>query len=145
MSYTCEFSEMHKVLDRIPPSNTQTGGISTIWMCVKDYHRVFVFLGCGNMTNTLDVAVWQATNAAGAGAKIVTGKTITQLAGGDDNEMVGIELRTEELDVAGNFDYIRVQTLNGGTTGNNCYELVVFGCIPRFAPVGTTEFDEIVH
>jgi len=144
MSYTCEFTEVHKVLDRIPPSNVHAGGVSTVWMCVKDYHRVFVFLGCGNMANPLDLAVWQATNAAGAGAKIVTGKTITQLTGADDNEMVGIELRTEELDVNGGFDYIRVQTLNGGA-GNNTYEVIVFGIVTRFAPVGTTEFDEVVH
>lgn len=141
-AYCERFTEVHKVLDRIFPTS-HAGGVSTAWVSVQTYHRVFVEIVTGNMVNPLDVSIWQATNDAGAGAKIVSGKEITQLNGGDDNNAVGIELRTEELDVDGGFDHIRVQTLNGGA-GGNTYAVVAYGIVGRFLPTGTTEWDEVI-
>ena len=143
MPYCEEFSEVHKVLDHIEPAS-HAGGLSTNWCDMSTYHRAFVLIECGSIVTTLDVAVWQATDQTGAGAKAVTSKSITQLAGGDDNALVGIELRTEELDVTNGFNWIRVQTDNGGG-GGNTYSVVLFGIVTRYAPVGHTEFDEIVH
>ena len=53
----------------------------------------------------------QAKDAAGTGAKDITGKAITQLtqAGGDGDEIVTIPLRAEEIDIANAFTHIRVQ------------------------------------
>ncbi len=142
-AYCEEFSEVHEKLATIYPI-AHAGGVSTAWVSMANYHRAFVEILTGNMVNPLDVAIWQATDNTGTGAKLVTGKTITQLNGGDDSNAVGIELRTEELDVTGGFDHIRVQTLNGGA-GGNVYSVVVYGIVGRYLPVGVTEWDEIVH
>ena len=140
MSYTERFSEVHELLGRLAPL-TYNGGVSTNWMAVNDYHRVAVIVSAGTLTGTLDVAVFQATNLAGASAKIVAGKAITQLAATEDEEIAIIELRTEELDVDGGFDCIRVQTTSSAV---NVFEVLVFGIVGRYLPVGTTEFDEVV-
>ena len=141
MSYTQEFTETHELLERLPPL-TYNGGVSTNWFAVNDYHRVIVIVSAGTLTGTLDAAVFQATNLAGAGAKAVTGKAITQLAAGHDEYISGIEIRTEELDVDGGFDCLRVQTVSSAV---NVFEVIVFGLIPRYAAVGVTEWDEVVH
>lgn len=139
-SYTERFTETNILLDALDV-RSHAGGESTEWVAMTNYHRAVVMVFCGALTGTLDVAVWQATNAAGAGAKVVTGKAITQLAATDDYDQCIIELKTEELDVDGGFDYIRAQTNNGAA---NVYGVYVFGCIPRFAPGTTGGWDEIV-
>jgi len=139
-SYTERFTETNVLLDTLDVGG-HAGGESTEWVSVADYHRVVAMLFTGNLAGTLDMAIWQATNAAGAGAKVVAGKAITQLAATDDYDQCIIELKTEELDVDGGFDYIRVQTLNGGV---NQYVVAVFGTIPRYAPGTTGGWDEIV-
>lgn len=142
MSYTARFTEVNELLARLAPL-TYAGGVSTPWFAVNDYHRVVVIVSAGTLAGTLDVAVFQATNVAGTGAKIVTGKAITQLAGTDDEVICAIEIRTEELDVDGGFDCLRVQTTNADQA-SNVYEVLVFGFEPRYAAVGTTEWDEVV-
>ena len=87
---------------------------------------------------------WQATSAAGADAKIIAGKAITQLtqAGGDGGDLVAIELRTEELDVNGEFAYVAAIV----TVGNAASELsavLLLGCT-NYAPVPVTAWTEIV-
>lgn len=141
-AYCERFTEVHHKLATIYPV-AHAGGVSTVWVSMANYHRAFVEVLTGNMVNPLDVAIWQATDIAGTGAKLVTGKAITQLNGGDDSQSVGIELRTEELDVDGGFDCIRVQTLNGGA-GGNVYSVVLYGIVGRFLPTGTTEWDEVI-
>lgn len=140
MSYTARFTEVNELLERLPPL-TYNGGVSTNWFAVNDYHRIVVIVSAGTLTGTLDVAVFQATNLAGGSAKIVTGKAITQLAATEDEEIAAIEIRTEELDVDGGFDCLRVQTTSSAA---NVFEVLVFGFVPRYAAVGTTEWDEVV-
>lgn len=142
MSYTERFTEVHKLLARLHPA-TRGGNVSTEWVSMRDYHRAVAIISTGYLNATLDAAVWQATDLAGTSAKIVTGKAITQLAATDDEEISAIEVRTEELDVDGGFDCIRVQTSNGAAA-SNVYEVLLFGTTPRFAAVGTTEWDEVV-
>jgi hypothetical protein len=139
-SYTERFTECNILLDALD-IRSHAGGESTEWVAMTNYHRGVVMVFTGALTGTLDVALWQATNAAGAGAKVVAGKAITQLAATDDYEQAIIEFKTEELDVDGGFDYVRAQTLNGAA---NVYGVYVFGSIPRFAPGTTGGWDEIV-
>jgi len=94
---------------------------------------------------TLDLAIQQATNAAGAGVvPLVPAKAITQLTqvGGDENELIIVEVRTEELDVDGGFDNIRAQVTVAGAQ-------VQFALIPlrgcsNWPPVPVGLWTEIV-
>lgn len=142
MSYTERFTEAHKLLARLHPA-TRGGNVSTTWVSMANYHRAIAIISTGYLNATLDAAIWQATDLNGTGAKIVTGKAITQLSATGDESICGIEVRTEELDVDGGFDCIRVQTANGAAA-SNVYEVLLFGTTSRYLAVGTTEWDEIV-
>ena len=129
--------------------NADSYGIATVnsaYVSLANYHRALLVINVGDMqaTATLDVGIQQATNTAGAGVKAISGKTITQLtqAGGDGNDLVCIELRTEELDVTGGFDCIRFYV----TVAAAAVELsaVLYGGVPRFQPTVTTNWTEIV-
>ena len=78
------------------------------------------------------------------GVKAITGKAATQLtqAGGDGNELVCIELRTEELDIANGFEHVSVRVTIANA--NVEYAVVLFGAVPRYLPVATTNWSEIV-
>jgi hypothetical protein len=93
---------------------------------------------------TLDAKLQQASAAAGTGAKDITDKAITQLtqAGSDGNSLVGIELRTEELDVNGGFEYVRFSVTIA--VADCAYAATLFGVEPRYAAVSTTAYDEVV-
>ena len=138
--YTNRFTEVNILLD-VLDFEGHAGGESTEWVSYQNYHRGVVMIVTGAMTGTLDVALWQATNAAGAGAKVIAAKAITQLAGTDDQSECIIEFQTEELDVDGGFDFVRAQSVNGAA---NDYGILVFGVIPRFPPGPTTGWDEII-
>jgi hypothetical protein len=138
--YTNRFTEVNVILDKMDNTG-HNGGESTEWVSMANYHRAFVEVITGALGGTLDVAIWQATNAAGAGAKVVAGKAITQLTAADDYDCCGIELQTEELDSAGGFDYIRVQT---NSSAVNVFAIMVYGVVPRYPPGSTTGWDEVV-
>ena len=114
MQYTQRFTENYQLAGaRIPMTATagQTWTIAGNYVSMANHQRAVFLLGTGAMGAgaTLDFQVWQATDAAGANAKIVAGKAIMQLtqAGGDASDALAIELRTEELDVDGGFAYIQ--------------------------------------
>ena len=118
----------------------------TPYFSMQGQHKVLVLISVGDITatGTVDVALLEATDAAGTGAKLIAGKAITQLtaAGGDSNDAVAINLRTEEMDAAGNFDHVSVRVRV--TTANANFGLFVLGNVPRYAPVSQTAWTEVV-
>jgi len=119
---------------------------------VRDYHRLWFVLNVGQIHGggTLDAALQQATTTAGAGVKAIlaknqiTNKAITQLtfAGGDSDDLVCIELQTEELDVTNGFDCVRFVVTVGVAEVE--YAAVLYGCESRHMAVPTTNWTEII-
>jgi len=144
--YTARLSEQLYPLDVEHADSQDAGTHNGTWVAVSTYHRVWFVLDVGDMAQgaTLDAGIQQATTTGGAGAKAITGKTITQLAqaDGDGGDLVCIELQTEELDVDGGFDCVRfyVTVANAAVE----YSAILYGCSPRFLPVPTTNWEEIV-
>ena len=144
--YTARVSEL---MYPLATYNADSLGISTSssgYVNMENYHRAWLFVNVGDMAagGTLDAGIQQAQDAAGTGVKAITGKTITQLtqAGGDGNDLVCIELQTEELDVDNGFEFIRFYL----TVAGNSVEVsaTLFGCESRYMPVPTTNWQEIV-
>lgn len=145
-AYTNRFTEVHEPAAVLVPDSYAAGIHTTGYVSMANRQRAVLLLGVGEMqaTSTVDVQLWQATSAAGADAKIIAGKAITQLtqAGGDGDDLVAIELRTEELDVNGEFAYVAAIV----TVGNAASELsavLLLGCT-NYAPVPVTAWTEIV-
>ena len=127
--------------DDLGPAATASAYVS-----FANYHRGILIINVGDMgqTATLDALLQQATTTAGAGVKAITGKAITQLtqAGGDGNDLVAIEFRTEELDVANGFDCVRFVITTGVAAVE--YGAMLLGIVSRFDPVPTTNWTEII-
>jgi hypothetical protein len=144
--YTQRFTEGYVPLLVENADSQAIGAHPTAWADLRNYQRVVAVLNVGEMQAgaTLDMLINQATDNAGTGAKVVAGKAIAQLtqAGGDGDDLVAIELRTEELDVDGGFSFIQVVPTVAGAAVE--YGLVVYGFVARYEPVPTTAWTEIV-
>lgn len=146
MSYTQRFTEAFNPLASEFADSLAAGTVDSAWVSMAEYHRGTLVLNVGDMaaTATLDISIRQATDATGTGAKAIAGKAITQLtqAGGDGDDLLDIELRSEELDVANNFDFISVRRIIANANVELAWTL--FGMISRHKPVPTTNWAEIV-
>lgn len=146
MSYTERFSEVHYPLV-FEHADSQTAGThNSSYASLANYHRAVLVLDVGDMQSgaTLDAGIQQATDTSGTGVKAISGKTITQLkqASGHGNDLVCIELQTEELDVDGGFDCVRFYVTVA--TAAVEYSAILYGLEPRFPPTATTNWHEVV-
>jgi hypothetical protein len=145
--YTEQFTEVHDILATLKPTaaNAAVGVHNSGYVSLADYHRSFAWLGIGEPAQgaTIDVAITQATSAAGAGAvPLLTVGALTknpaQIVAADIGQHVGIEVRSEELDVTNGYIFINVAVTVG--TDTFYYDLVIFGIVSRYEPVGVTDF-----
>jgi len=147
MAYTELFSEMHEPGLFEPPDSFGAATRNSAWMLMENYHRGVLQLIVGEMQQgaTLNVQLRQATDALGAGAIAVVGKAITQLTqtDGDGDDYIVIELQTEQMDVANNYDHIGVQVVIAGAAVE--YSYVFNAYEPRYAPVPQTNYTEVVN
>ena len=139
--YTARFSELAYPLVAQYSDSFGAGDHDTAYVSLQDYHRAVALINVGDMVQgaTLDALLFQATDTAGTSGKAITGKAITQLtqAGGDSDTLLCIE-----LDVDGGFDCIMLRlTVTDAAVE---YSAWVFGLSPRYPPVPTTNWEEIV-
>lgn len=141
MSFTNRISELLQKLASTYASGATTEQ-NTSYVDVSKFHRIFVELSVINVGTSLDMDIEVATDTDGG--NLATLKSITQLteAGGDDGSTVVVEIRAEELNIAGvHHRYLRAeQTPNGAGT----WVCHIWGAEPRYAPVPTTALDEVV-
>jgi hypothetical protein len=137
--YTERFSEVWSLLGSIRGANASTEQ-NTGYVSLANYHRVMVIVIPVSLGSALDVDLEQGTDTSGTGAKTVDsgGKDIT-VALADTAPSV-IELRTAEMDVTGGFDCLNVEVT---PTAGSYFWCGIFGGVPRFAPVSTTNYDSV--
>jgi hypothetical protein len=141
MSYTVNRSEVRQLLGQTFPAS-YAAEQNTSFVDMSKFHRVEIVIFAGDIGTSLDVDVEVATTTGGG--DLATLKSITQLtqAGGDDNSVVVIEVRADEMSIAGvNHRYLRVESTPSGAS---IYGVLIWGCEPRYAPVATTALDEVV-
>ena len=145
-TYTNRYSEEIALLDVMYPDDRGPGTHYGDWISLSDYHRARFTLLMGDMgaLATADAGLQQASAVDGTGVKAITGKTITQLtaAGGNAGSPVCIELQTEELDVDNKFYFVRFYVTTAVNT--TIFTATLEGSPTRYAPVPTTEWNEIV-
>jgi hypothetical protein len=116
----------------IDPDANAAATYTTDWINMASFESLMavVFAGTLGASATIDAKLQQATTAAGAGAKDVTGKAITQIATSDKQAV--INLRAEELDVNNDFSFVRL-SMTVGTAASDS-GAAVFGLEPRYGP-----------
>lgn len=144
--YTHRFTEVWELLGADADEYTPDTYDVLTYRPLGNHQRAVLIMHVGDMGAgaTVDLQLLQATDAAGADAKAITGKSITQLtqAGGDAGSTVAIEVRAEELDVNNGFAFIGAEL----TVANaNCdIGIVALAGCSNYAPVATTNWTEIV-
>lgn len=97
----------------IDPDALAVADHDTGWIDMGLFEQIQAILSVGTLGAgaTVDAVLQQATNAAGAGAKAIANKAITQLtqAGGDSDKQVVINCRSEELDANNAFTHVRLR------------------------------------
>ena len=145
--YTEQFTEVHDILATLKPTavNAAVGVHNSGYVSLADYHRAFVWLAIGEPAQgaTIDLAITQATDAVGTGAAPLTTpaaatKNPAQIVAADAGEHIGIEVRSEELDITNLYIFINVEVEVAGAAFY--YDLVIFGIVGRYEPVGVTDF-----
>ena len=117
------------------------------WVHMGTYESIQAIVMAGTLGSsaTLDAKLEQATDSSGTGAKDISGKAITQLtqAGSDSDKQAIINCRSEELDVANGFDYVRL-SITVATASSDGAGLVL-GHYARYQPAtDATTVDEVV-
>jgi len=106
-------SQRVAVVGAIDPDVHTAATYTTGWIAAKNFFAYMAIIMAGTLgTNaTIDAKIEQATDAAGAGAKDVSGAVITQMtqAGTDKSDKQAIiNLRQSQLDIANNFTHFRL-------------------------------------
>lgn len=120
------------------------------WVDASQFHQILAIVMAGTLGSsaTLDAKLRQATSAAGAGAKDITGAAITQLtqAGTDADKQAIMSLDVDALDIAGGFRYVAL-SMTIGTATSDAAGLII-GLAPRVGPASDNDLasvDEIVR
>lgn len=143
MAYTQRFDEYTKLLSKDVYSGVTTEQ-NTTFVNVKNYRRIAIIIQALAVGTSLDADVEITTDGVTGG--LFTLKSITQLGGSDDSDIVLINIRDEELSKPSGasseqYDWIRVETT---PSGSGTYVVLVLGLEPRFSAVGTTEWDQVI-
>jgi len=150
MTYSQRQYEISALMAVIHPDLHQ-GTYYTPWVRASDYMCFTAELYVGDMGQggTIDMEMQQAQDSAGTGGKTVvnaggTTKAITQLtqAGGDGDDACCVECRSEELDAANNFHWIRIRLDVLVASANAC--AVLRGWFPRYIPVANNWTEAVV-
>jgi hypothetical protein len=132
------------LLGIIYPDNYAAGEQNTGFVNMENYHRAVAEIYVGDLaaTATLDADLEEAQDALGTGRANV--KSITQLtqAGGDGDDVVVVEFRTEEFDVDNGYEFLNLEVTTANAAVDYC--AVLWGIIPRYPPVPTTLITEVV-
>lgn len=143
-SFTERFSEVNQFHDGLYPDARAAAVYNTGWISMNVFHRAVCVIRVGEMAQgaTFDCLLQEAQDAAGTNAAAIAGKAIAQLtqAGGDGNDTLVIELRSEELTPG--YDFVRAQA----TVGANAVDCDVYilRFVPRYIAVNAAMLTQIV-
>ncbi len=126
-------SDRVAVVGNIDPDAYSTGTYTTEWIDMSKFLAIMAIVQAGTLgaSATLDAKIQQATSAAGAGAKDITGKAITQLTqvGTDSDKQAVINLFADELDINNGFTHVQL-SITVGTAASDA-SAIVLGLDPR--------------
>lgn len=114
MSSNLNPSARASVVGVIDPDAYAAGTYTTGWIDMQDWYAVLGLVSVGDFaaTGVLNAKFQQATDAAGTGAKDVSGSAITPLTqvGAGDNKQALINLTTGDLDYNNGYRFVRLST-----------------------------------
>lgn len=142
-------SEMVAVVATIDPDANTAATYVSDYVSMVDFKQVLAVVMVGDLgtSATVDAKLRQAKDASGTSVKDITGKVITQFtqAGTDSDKQALINVRADELDVAGGFTHVALSMTVGTATSDS--GAILLGLNPSFGPASDYDLasvDEIV-
>jgi hypothetical protein len=126
-------SEHMAVLATLDPASVAASTVVTTWVPVKNFLALMALIETGVLgaSATLDAKLRQATDAAGTGAKDITGKSLVQIVKATgDNKQAFINMKVADLDTEGGFAFVALSVTIG--TAASIFGAQLFGMFPRF-------------
>lgn len=126
------------------PVSQAAATVTSGWISMANVQAILAVIQTGVLGTaaTIDAKLRQATSSAGAGAKDITGKAITQLVKAtNDNDQAMINCRSDELDVDGGFTHVEFSITVG--TAASIISAAVWGFYPRYQPA--SHVDSVVE
>lgn len=144
---TAALSDRIRVLATIDPDAYTAAAYTSDYVDMAAVGSIAAIVMAGTLGSsaTLDGKLVQATSNAGANAKDITSKAITQLteAGTDSDKQAVINCRPDELDMANSFRYVAL-VMTVGTATSDAGAIIVGGDA-RYEPASDlASVDEIV-
>ncbi len=138
-------TERMELLAVIHPDLHGPGEYYTEWINMATRHKLLAILLVGdiNQNGTVAMEIWQAQDSAGTGAVYLNAITTLTQAGGDGDNAVAMNLRTEQMDSQNKFTHVRFRLVFGGAAAANA-ALLVLGNVPRYAGVSQTAWTEVI-
>ena len=139
-------SDQLAVLAVISPDTRLGGGFPSLFANSANwnYFLMVAQVGAFGASATFDARLQQATDSSGTTTKNITGKAITTLAAaGGDNKQIMINLRPDELDLTGGFNWIRM-VLNTATASTYC-SAILYGMSGRNSPASVSNIASVVQ
>lgn len=142
-SYTQLFSEGTCLLAQIALDGSYASEQNTGYVSLANYHRAYVLVVAGTLGADLDIDIEEGTSTAGAGAQSFdSGGKDKTIHNADDDTVTIIEINADECDVADGYYCINVEATPGATSE---FWVGIFGVPTRFAPVPTTNIEDVVN
>lgn len=138
MNPNVKLSEVVAVMATLDPASVVASTVVTAWVPMANIGKLSAFIQTGVLgaSATVDAKLRQATDAAGTGAKDITGKAIVQIvkASGDAKQAF-IEMRAEDLDVNNGFGFAALSVTVGAAASQ--LSAILIGSGARYTPAST--------
>jgi hypothetical protein len=131
------FAEACSVLGYIVPAHATAATYTSGWVDVSLFQKFGAIITVGTLgaSATLTAKLEQATSSGGAGVKDITGKAIsglTQTPTDNSTSQQIINCRSDELDVANGFRYVRINVVVGTATSD--FGALLMGLDCKYGP-----------
>ncbi len=121
------FDKNIKMESLIPPADQ--GDINTSWVQPfsggTSADRAVFLIHTGTVGTSLDMALYQATDATGTGRKAITSAALVQVTPSNDNAVATIEIGPGALDGKNGFKFVRAEILVSGADTDNYGVLLI--------------------
>jgi hypothetical protein len=135
-------SEQAAVVGKINPANNNNSTVNTDYVDMSKWHEAMFIFVLGAVDATSDFLVRESTDTADGGGQTLSGKSATQLTATDDNKIVVINVKAEEL--SSGYRYLRGRMTHGaGTT--NLSAAIALGLNPRFGPASDEDLSAVAQ
>lgn len=138
-------SEQFAVVGVIDPDANSAATLYSDYVNMEYFHQAMglVLAGIIATSGTVDGSLVQATSSTGAGVKAITGKAITQLDTASNDKQAIINLKADELDVAGGFKFVALKMVGATAAADSAG--VLFGVNPRFGPANDNDLASVAE